>query len=76
MSKGSRDRVTDKKKFDENYEKVVWGLEGFRQRLNKFYHDFPVGLCPECGGPSRLARISNGPCLSCVMDVEVTPEGR
>ncbi len=32
MSKGSGDRVTDKKRFDENYEKIDWGFE----RLQRF----------------------------------------
>ena len=28
MSKGSRDRVTDKKKFDENYGRIDWQSHG------------------------------------------------
>ena len=32
MSKGSGDRVTDKKQYDENYERIDWGFE----RLQRF----------------------------------------
>jgi len=31
MSKGSRDRVTDKKKFDENYNGIDWSVKCDRE---------------------------------------------
>jgi hypothetical protein len=37
------------------------------RRVNEFCRNHPVGPCPECGKPSRLARASGGPCLSCTI---------
>ena len=75
MSKGSRDRVTDKKKFDENYEQINWSVG----RTNAHWRGRVSAADMVAKAVARTLEKYPGPIdMSgyAVFMGEVTPEGR